>query len=59
VRCGIHLSLEWIPEVNRSLGEGGWRTSDDNIKIHDEEIGYEDVGWIYLTKDMAQWGRVV
>jgi hypothetical protein len=30
---------------------------EDNIKINIKGIGWEFVGWMYLVRDGAKWGR--
>jgi hypothetical protein len=42
------------PARKRYLGRLRCRC-EDNIKIDLEEIGLEDVDWIYLAQDMGQW----
>jgi hypothetical protein len=49
----IHKLVVRISEDKRPFGRPR-RRWEDNIKIDLKEIGYGDVGWIYLAQDRDQ-----
>ena len=46
------------PEGNRPLRRS-WRTREDNIKMHLQEVGCGCLDWIELARDRDRWRALV
>jgi hypothetical protein len=61
VRLGrgeVHTSFGVKPQGKRPLGRPRHRW-EDSIKMDLQEMGYEDMDWIYLAQDRGRWRALV